>query len=587
MRAKRKHTLHIGMLAITLLMAAGSIYAIRLPAEQEERGLWVGHTREVLYELDKLERHINEAETSQRGYLLTNEDDYIAPYENALQQISAEIDHIQHLTRDNPEQQNRLTQLQHEIAQKLAELQKTIDQHKKLSAKEAVRVVLSDFDKRQMEIIRQQIGAMKTGEDILLKARSETWHEAALRTRTILLVAGALVYALVCLVFIILRKEVKHRERLSLLEQVASNLQRSEVERMTQIVALQREVTGNQLEVEKVMTVITERVQRLTEASGAIVEMLDGDEMVYRAASGAGSPHHGLRLKAQGSLSGLCIKENTILKCDDAETDDRVNREACRKVGLRSMVVVPLRHNGQSVGVLKVLSSISHAFTPEHIATLELMAAVLSAVLSDAIVAERIRATNNALASVNATLTTRKSELESANARLEVEAATDGLTGLKNRRIFQERLAEEFERNLRYKAPLSLILLDVDYFKKFNDSFGHPAGDAVLKRVGAILINAARVTDCVARYGGEEFALLLPETDADGAGIIAERIRKLVEDNPWEHRAVTVSVGVCTVNPAVPTAAALLEAADKALYASKRDGRNRVTIGLSATEAAE
>ncbi len=172
----------------------------------------------------------------------------------------------------------------------------------------------------------------------------------------------------------------------------------------------------------------------------------------------------------------------------------------------------------------------------------------------------------------------QKTELEAANAALEALATTDGLTGLLNHRAFQERLAEEFGRADRHDAPLSLLLLDVDQFKQYNDAFGHPAGDDVLRRVADVLRRSVRDADQVARYGGEEFVVVLPQTDVAGARLIAERIRAAVATEPWPRRLVTVSVGATSLGPDAPTPAAMIARADDALYRSKREGRDRVTF---------
>ena len=127
----------------------------------------------------------------------------------------------------------------------------------------------------------------------------------------------------------------------------------------------------------------------------------------------------------------------------------------------------------------------------------------------------QLKAVNSGLADANEELEQQKAELEAANAHLEALATTDGLTRLKNHGAFQDRLREEYERGVRYHSPLSVVLLDVDRFKHFNDTYGHPAGDTVLKQVADILQREARSTDVVARYGGEEFVVLLPETDAE------------------------------------------------------------------------
>ena len=171
----------------------------------------------------------------------------------------------------------------------------------------------------------------------------------------------------------------------------------------------------------------------------------------------------------------------------------------------------------------------------------------------------------------------QKRALEEANAELEALATTDGMTGLKNHRAFQEQLVVEVSRAGRYHTPLSLILVDVDHFKGFNDAFGHPAGDAVLKAVAGILQSSARETDFVARYGGEEFVLLLPQTDAAGAALFAGRLRAAVEAASWPLRAVTASFGVASLRLGVEDGGSLLARADEALYLSKAGGRNRVT----------
>lgn len=170
-------------------------------------------------------------------------------------------------------------------------------------------------------------------------------------------------------------------------------------------------------------------------------------------------------------------------------------------------------------------------------------------------------------------------ELERVNDRLREMAATDGLTGVKNRVTFDTKLSEEFERAVRYGHPLSVLMLDVDQFKSFNDTFGHPAGDAVLRAVADHLGDAIRGSDLIARYGGEEFAVLLPDTDHAGAVAVAERCRRAVAEGPWVRRAITVSVGAATLGPETPDAAALVQEADQALYRSKQTGRNRVNHG--------
>jgi diguanylate cyclase (GGDEF)-like protein len=181
----------------------------------------------------------------------------------------------------------------------------------------------------------------------------------------------------------------------------------------------------------------------------------------------------------------------------------------------------------------------------------------------------RLRAGRQQLGSLNETLRNKAEELE-------LLSVTDGLTGLVNHRAMQQRLQEEGVRAKRTSRPFSVIMADVDHFKTYNDEFGHPAGDVVLKQVAAILKEATRNVDCVARYGGEEFAILLPETAAEGAMEVAERMRTRVASGQFVGREITLSIGVAEFPTDADTGAKIIQVADKALYEAKRDGRNRV-----------
>ncbi|MEM7405008.1 MAG: diguanylate cyclase [Pseudomonadota bacterium] len=176
-------------------------------------------------------------------------------------------------------------------------------------------------------------------------------------------------------------------------------------------------------------------------------------------------------------------------------------------------------------------------------------------------------------------------QLRADRKRAEERSTTDGLTGIANRRAFDEAIAREVRRAARSAEPLSLILLDADYFKAYNDEYGHQAGDTALQLIAKELRNATRrASDLVARYGGEEFAILLPTTNLTDARILAERARGGIEARRLEHagskvaNVLTVCAGVASVDGSQPDAAKqLLHQADTALYEAKRRGRNRVT----------
>jgi diguanylate cyclase (GGDEF)-like protein len=261
------------------------------------------------------------------------------------------------------------------------------------------------------------------------------------------------------------------------------------------IIQTQTEIAASDLDLDAAMQLIAERGQELTRANAGVIEIADGDEMVYRVTSGEATPFLGVRLKKATSLSGLCVAEGRVLRSDDTANDPRVDVEACRRVSARSMLCVPLVHQGETVGVLKVYSSEPGNFAESDVETLELLSGLIAAHMSHAsLFAAEVHGGRH-----------------------------DALTGLLNRRAYEERLPVEIARANRFGWPLSLCLLDLDGFKKLNDTLGHPSGDRALQQVAA-LIDESRLADDGFRIGGDEFAILMPETEREDAELAAARL---------------------------------------------------------------
>jgi diguanylate cyclase (GGDEF)-like protein len=311
-----------------------------------------------------------------------------------------------------------------------------------------------------------------------------------------------------------------------------------EPERLRAIIETQTEIAASALDLDSVMALVVRRARELTSAAAGVIELAEGEEMVYHVASGIAEDHVGVRLKAAGSLSGLCVARGELLYCEDAESDHRVDLAACERVRARSLVCVPLGHRGELVGVLKVYDPRPCAFDSADISVLSLLSSVIAAHMAHA----------------------------SDYRDQQHLSLHDSLTGLPNRRCFIERLAAEGARLRRHGGEVSLCLMDLDGFKQINDALGHVAGDEVLRAVGAHL-HELRGEDAAYRIGGDEFALILVAANEEGAALATLRIVEAVRRDP-ACRGVGVSFGVARLGEDDPAAA--LARADAAMYESKR-----------------
>jgi two-component system, cell cycle response regulator len=200
--------------------------------------------------------------------------------------------------------------------------------------------------------------------------------------------------------------------------------------------------------------------------------------------------------------------------------------------------------------------------------------------------------TSDELGQLAATLNEMAGKLKQTQTELQDLAIKDGLTGLYNRREFNKQIKAEIERSQRYQHDCSLLMMDIDYFKKLNDTYGHQGGDEALQAVAKLLQHEVRPVDRVSRYGGEEFVVILPQTSVDSAAIVAERLRSaiathLVPVSPTESIHISVSIGFATFPDYAKSEEALISCADQALYHAKRTGRNRVVNFIDVLDKAQ
>ncbi len=308
---------------------------------------------------------------------------------------------------------------------------------------------------------------------------------------------------------------------------------------------------------------ILEMSSDLLHASKGSLMVLDDDEAILRIESSLGmNPElaRGMRVRVGSGISGRVAANGHPLLVNDIEKDERIRTANRPRFRTKSFISVPLMAKGEVIAVLNLSDKRDQATFDEN--DLRLL---------------------TTFSPHFSTLIERTESLERANA-LEELSITDPLTRLYNRRFLEQRMEEEISRCLRQDLALTLILLDLDNFKNYNDLCGHIAGDKALQRTARILRKSAREMDIVTRYGGEEFCILLPGTSKKEAILVAERIRHAVEKENFPREKslplgkLTCSLGVASYPADGNTARALINAADIALYRAKSDGRNRTVL---------
>lgn len=257
-----------------------------------------------------------------------------------------------------------------------------------------------------------------------------------------------------------------------------------------------------------------------------------------------------IRLDRGTGIAGFVAETGEPFITNDARSDPRFFKGIDETTGFttRNMICVPVRSRERILGVLQAINKSEGDFEYDDMVVLYALANQVAIAIE--------------------------------NAQLHQAAITDSLTGLYHHKHFEVRLIEEIDRSKRYKHPLSLAIIDIDYFKQVNDQYGHLKGDMVIERIAAMLKRHTRLSDVVARYGGEEFAVILPYADYSNALIVGERFRKAVEDSDFDGIRITISVGLAHFKGGDTGLdhKRFIDIADRALYKAKETGRNRVEI---------
>ena len=312
-----------------------------------------------------------------------------------------------------------------------------------------------------------------------------------------------------------------------------------------------------------VQRAVRRAARRLTAADDAILVLRDGEECFAVDEDAVEPAWKGEPYRLDGCISGWSVFSGQPAAIEDVDADDRIPREACRQTDVKSLLLVPIVAR-ESLGAIRMIWARRHLPTESETALVRALAASAAVALEHVRMGEQLSQS----AQENARLSQEVERRRSAEEDLRELCERDPLTGLLNRRAWDLALTGSLRKRRR---PMYVALIDLDHFKAFNDRYGHPAGDALLRRAAVAWRGALRTADVLARYGGEEFAILLAGCSIETALEIIDRVRLATID----EQSISIGVGIWD---GVEDAESLVYRADQALYEAKHAGRNRVVL---------
>ncbi|GAE49761.1 hypothetical protein XPR_3599 [Xanthomonas arboricola pv. pruni MAFF 301420] len=509
----------------------------------------VSHTHEVIGRVDEIQARVLDAESAQRGFLLTGNDAYLLDYQTSVERLPILLDNLRRLIADNPGQVQHLDTLQRLVETRLQQIQHVLDVYSQQGL-EPARAGIRQTAFRTTSAIREQALTMVQREQELLTQRAESSRQSAALLLVLALAGIPFGLAVVGTVYALLMRELRHRSQA---EKRAAQANR---ELGDSVVALQRSTADLNLlsrytgllqsciSAEEALMVSSRTLASLLPGVAGSVYLLRASQDRAEAISHWGEP-------LVHSAPHLLPEECWALRRGQPHIVDDLGRDAlCAHIGAPehgsavTTACLPMSAQGTQLGFL-FLSSPGPGPMP-RLEIAEAAAEQLSLALSNLRLRESLRR----------------------------QSIRDPLTGLYNRRYLEESLSHELARCARRGLPLSVLMLDVDHFKQFNDSQGHAGGDLLLAALGELLLTRLRAEDVACRYGGEEFTVILPEADGVEALRVAEDIRGhiaalAVSDGPRSLPRVTASIGVASFPVDGELGASLIQKADAALYVAK------------------
>lgn len=528
----------------------------------------VTHTHIVIETLSETLSLLKDVQGSQRGFVITGQEKYLDSYRAALPLIDQDLEKLKLLTADNPAQLQRLNSLKGIVENRLDLARTIIDVRRSQGFAASQRLILTGEGKREMDRIRFGIAEMEAEERRLLKRRSEAAQSSS---RLALGVSSSGLLIVVLMVFVMLllirRESWRRMEVEAGLETANLNLQDSltTLERLTKemtLIAMLAEMLQSCRTSAEAYAVIGRTLPQVFPNATAALSLINASqnlvETVLKVPEETITPQS---LFSPDECWALRRGHIHLVQNADSEvpcphlTRAAVGESKEKETLPGSMLCLPLAAHGQTLGVLSIAAQPAGAFSEADQRVAFAVAEHASLALANLRLQETLR----------------------------LESIRDPLSGLFNRRYLEASFEREIARATRREHPLSVIMIDIDFFKRFNDNFGHEAGDLVLQKFGDFLKSQSRAEDIACRYGGEEFTLILPDASLEAARNRAEQLRIGAAQLSLEYRrqqlpGITISVGVAAFPTHGLAKEDLMRAADAALYRAKKEGRDRVLM---------
>ena len=515
----------------------------------------VEHTHKVINELDTIVSKLHDVQAAQYRYVITGQKDDLTPYDVAVADLQVHFTTLETLFSDNhnPPQIDRLKYLKQQADRQIATAKRLIESYEKEGPEKAAALVRSGTGNQEMETIRVAASEMSGAETRLLSRQQTSVDEAAHST----LISGGvgLAFSAGIMTFVFWLVGAENKKRRATEESLQKALHETKQH-------------ADEESIISAMTNFLQSCRNMDEAYDIIGKAVH--KLLPRTSGGIYLFNNSRNLVEMQSHWGDIAKTSTEFTSENCWALRSGRLHMMHKDGIEpccnhfttppgSAVCLPMQAHGDTLGMFLVLGHAGEELTDKE-----------------------LRVVRNVAEQTSLAISNLKLQYRLLN-----QSIRDPLTGLFNRRYLEETMEREFSRAQRNGQPVSLLVLDIDHFKKFNDTMGHDAGDAVLVQFAQVLSKAARKEDVAARYGGEEFVLLLPNADAAmaekrGNEICAATRAMKVSLGKGQVGAVTVSIGVATFPHSGASPEDIITKADEALYESKHQGRDQVRVAADA-----